>query len=136
MKLTKITNKNDYMKILNFLEKQTKYIEILQLMDDNQPNFIIEKYRAILVTQKTVSNWNDTGAKGLLYKFDLNLAEKERIFKDLKKIDPFFYNKFDIRLGETVENTDFGYANIAFFDIKGKLVFYTITHEGLAWIQS
>lgn len=34
-----------------------------------------------------------------------------------------------------VETTDFGYQNIAFFNLQGELLFYTITHEGLAWIK-
>ena len=135
MKIIKITNKNDYIQILNFLEKNTKYIELLQLIDDNESNFIIEKYNQLLITKKNVFNWNDSGAKGVVYKFDIKFSDKEKIFNDLRKINSFFYNTWDNKLGETVETTEFVYMNIAFFDSKGKLLFYTITHEGIAWIQ-
>ena len=53
----------------------------------------------------------------------------------MRKINSFLYNTWNNKLGETVETTEFGYMNIAFFDSKGKLLFYTITHEGIAWIQ-
>lgn len=117
------------------MEKNTKYIELLQLIDDNESNFIIEKYNQLLITKKNVFNWNDSGAKGVVYKFDIKFSDKEKIFNDLRKINSFFYNTWDNKLGETVETTEFGYMNIAFFDSKGKLLFYTITHEGIAWIQ-
>ena len=65
----------------------------------------------------------------------INSSVPLKIFNDLRKINSFFYNTWDNKLGETVETTEFGYMNIAFFDSKGKLLFYTITHEGIAWIQ-
>ncbi|WP_207871800.1 hypothetical protein DOK78_000199 [Enterococcus sp. DIV2402] len=135
MKNINITNKNDYIKILDFLEKKTKYIELLQLIDDEESNLIIDKYSNLLISKKNVSNWIDSGAKGVVYKFDINLSDKKKIFGDLKSINSFFYNKFDSKIGEIVETTEFGYMNIAFFDLKGNLLFYTITHEGIAWIN-
>ena len=94
MKIIKITNKNDYIQILNFLEKSTKYIELLQLIDDNESNFIIEKYNQLLITKKNVFNWNDSGAKGVVYKFDIKFSDKEKIFNATRRFHN--YSKYYI----------------------------------------
>lgn len=136
MENIRITTKADYFEIVNFLEKKTKYVELLRLLDDQESTIILNKYKYLLVTEKNVSNWNNSGAKGTLFKFDIDLVNRKKFFNDLRKIDSFFYNHFDVVLGSSVDTTEFGYMNIAFFDLNGKLLFYTSTHEGLAWIEN
>ena len=52
MKLVSIETKADYLKLLDYLEEKTKYVEVLRLLDDTESHFIIEKYRSRLVTEK------------------------------------------------------------------------------------
>lgn len=135
MKLVSIETKADYLKLLDYLEEKTKYVEVLRLLDDTESHFIIEKYRSRLVTEKKVSHWLDSGGKGTLFKFDFDLKSRRPFFADLRRSEPFFYNRVANFLGESFATTTFGYVNIAFFDLQGKLLFYTITHEGLAWLE-
>ena len=125
-----------YYSILSKLENVTKYVELLKLVDDTEPNFLINKYNDILIVKKEITDWHNTGAKGTMFKFDMKLKNRKEFFSDLKKFDSFFYNIFDAQNGETVEITNFGYMNIAFFSMQGKFLFYTNTHEGLAWITN
>lgn len=133
----KITTKLEYLNILKSLEKQTKYIEFLQPYDVLVENSIVTNVEDhYIIATKNVSNWNKSGAKGKLLKINVTNENKIKIFDMLKKFDSFFFNTFNMKYGETVEYTDFGLSNIAFFNIKGELLFYTITHEGLAFIDT
>ena len=135
MKEITFATKKDYLAVINFLEKQTKYVEIVVSWDDTPNSPLLTNFGDSLVTIKDISHWLETGTKGTLYKYALSLERKKAYFQQLRKFDSFFYNCEHPFSGMYVETTDFGYQDIAFFNLQGELLFYTITHEGLAWIK-
>lgn len=90
MKQIKLMNKKDYLRVLTFLEDKTKYIELLQLLGDENESAFLEQHKEQLISQKYVSNWLDSGSKGLLSKFDFSLHTKKEFFQKLREADAFF----------------------------------------------
>ncbi|MGX7132501.1 hypothetical protein [Enterococcus massiliensis] len=43
MENIRITTKADYFEIVNFLEKKTKYVKLLRLLDDQESTIILNK---------------------------------------------------------------------------------------------
>lgn len=123
----------DYLSLINVLEKHTKYVEFLQLIGDEEIHELVLKYKEYIITKKTVTNWLNTGGKGILYKLDIPLNIKSSFFDDLRQYNDFFYIKINSKLGEFIEYSDFGINNMAIFNMNGELIFYTIPHEGYIW---
>lgn len=84
--------KKDYLAVINFLEKQTKYVEIVVSWDDTPNSLLLTNFGDSLVTIKDISHWLETGTKGTLYKYALSLERKKAYFQQLRKFDSFFYN--------------------------------------------
>lgn len=63
----------------------------------------------------------------------LTVRAHRDVFAALRSFEGFFRLSTDTRLGDRAEFTDFGNVDVAFRDRTGAIVFWTVTHEGLAF---
>ncbi|MDE7329190.1 MAG: hypothetical protein K2N57_05555 [Clostridia bacterium] len=114
-----------YVKILNVLERNTKYIEYV-LVDEDDVCFI-DNLSDDIIQQKYTNKWwgTETSRSCCLYK----IKSTPKLFSRLKKFSTFCISKTDER-GDYVETTDFGINDIAFFDDRLEPILFTTTHEG------
>ena len=124
---SKLNDHEDYLKILDILEKKTDYIEIVY------ENEITDKFKNDIIFKEHTTNWwsEESYPGGNLYRIK---ASKE-LFNYLRKYETlckYIYGgetKFGIASDKNVV-TDFGTSDIAFFDKEGKILLQTVTHEG------
>lgn len=127
----KLNNHDDYLNILNFLEKKCCYIEIF-LIDGKDTNDLVEKFKKNIISTQYVSDWlgSKVHGKNKLVKIKVD----KELFKYLKKFETFckYYISFDC--GDYSVKTDFGVDDIAFYDQDENLLLVTTTHEGNIFI--
>jgi len=134
-------NHKQYLSILSMLKKDTRKIVLVQIdgPEDNDP--IVETAQMMMrqENKEIVSEWLGTIAPGrgaVQYTFKSN-AE---FFAYLCTFEAFFlWEKHPIKphMGYTqLQRTAFGIDDIAFLDEDDTILFYTVTHEGFAWMHS
>lgn len=128
--LFKIDSREDYLRLLDVLEKHTAVIEYAQSAGENPDDPLVKTALRFVRSKYLSTEWAAVGygGPGMIYKFRADKA----IFKRLREYESFLYNGKD-RCG----HTDFGRDNdIAFFDKNEDLLFCTLTHEFDAFILS
>lgn len=123
----KLNEHEEYLKILNLLEKKTSYIEIV-LIDKKKTNELVEKFKDKIISTQFVSKWwgTETRIKNKLIKIE---SSKE-LFDYLSKFETFCKYYTSENRGDYSEITDFGYDDIAFYDKFENPLLFTTTHEG------
>lgn len=129
-----LDNKQDYMFYIDKVYKHAKYIEYVILDYDNEPNKKILKYFKInnIIPEK-VNSWKGTTTKSknnFLYRFCASPEFKQLLLE----FDNFFIiNKKEISKNSyscTLEETEWGKSDIAFYDKDKKIISFIIAHEG------
>ncbi|MBD8026398.1 hypothetical protein H9636_06970 [Ureibacillus sp. Re31] len=132
-----IYTREDFIKILTLLKNKTKYIELVIPYGDNENDDLVQFLEPYLTTKKKVKSWTGTKTKGkssTMYKYEYNEQDEKKILKFLHNYSSFFFHiKDSDGFYNEVKLTEFGDKDIAFFDQKGNCLFYTTTHEGLAY---
>ena len=129
-----LDSNDDYKNYINHIFKYVKNIEFV-ILDDSYifSQIIMEYLKKNNLRAKNVNSWMGTKSgsrKNLLYRFDSN-SEFKNI---LLKLENFFIiNKKEISKNTyscTIEDTDWGHADIAFFDENNEVISYVTAHEG------
>ncbi len=129
-----------YLAILAMLKKDTKRIVLVQIDGVKKDDPIVENAHHMMTLQnkEIVSEWLGTCAPGrgaVQYTFQ----SSDEFFGYLCTFDAFFLwepHPAKPHVGYTqLRSTDFGNDDIAFLDQNNRLLFYTTTHEGFAWIH-
>ena len=125
----KLNNHEDYLKILNILEDKTDYIELAY------ENDIVDKFKKDIIHMEHTTKWfsEESYPGANLYQIK---ASKE-LFDFLRTFETFCKCFIDPETGVylSVEETDFGVSDIAFYDKEGKSLLETVTHEGEIFIR-
>lgn len=143
MKLIDYTGKlNDhekYIKIIDKLQKECKYVEVV-ILDERDSNELINKFKKDIILSKKVSKWfgTETSQVNNLYRIKATIE----LFKYLKKYETFckYFSLEEVENNENFkedyfEITDFGIDDIAFYDENDEYLLYTTTHEGFITIS-
>lgn len=125
----KLNNHGDYLKILSILEEMTDYIELAY------ENDIVDKFKKDIIYKEYTTRWfsEESYPGANLYRIK---ASKE-LFDFLRTFETFCKCFLDPVTGVylSVEETDFGISDIAFYDKEGKSLLETVTHEGDIYIR-
>ncbi|MBE6149698.1 MAG: hypothetical protein E7170_03115 [Firmicutes bacterium] len=129
----KLNEHDEYIKILNKIEKECNYIEIV-VIDGKKSNELINSFKEDIIECIKVSKWwgTETKRKNNLYK----IKSSKSFFNYLKKYETFckYYeygsNEENLIRGDYSVVTDFGLDDIAFYDSNNNCILCTTTHEG------
>ena len=125
----KLNNHEDYLKIIDVLEDKSDYIELVY------ENDIVYKFKKDIIHKEHTTSWfsEESYPGGNLYRIK---ASKE-LFEYLRTFETFCKCFIDENTGVylSVEETDFGISDIAFYDKDGKSLLETVTHEGEIFID-
>ncbi len=127
----KLNNHEDYLKMLNILEKKSDFIGIAGKHE------ITDKFKSDIIKIEKSSSWwtEETSYVELIY----YIKASSELFAFLRKYETFcktivYKNKyFNYETLET-ETTDFGEDDIAFFDSDCNILLATVTHEGFIYV--
>lgn len=133
--IEKYLNEHDsYLKLLKLLKNRTKYIEVV-LINGEEDDELLDAVWDYIAEKRLVKKWHGTirmgGSRAALYK----VYSSGKLFEKLSCYCTFCTVKMDKYLGYIVEETDFGYKDIAFFDEKGEPLLFTTTHEGYVMLR-
>jgi hypothetical protein len=123
-----------YESLLLRLRKLSRYVVLVQIDGEaaDDPHVLQAMETMVLVDKKPVCKWLGTDAFGRAVQYEFFLNTKA-FFNYLLQYPSFFFNE---RLDySSIEDTSFGLDDIAFLDKDRKPLFYTTTHEGLAWVR-
>lgn len=129
-----LNNKEEFALYINKIFKYAKNIDYVTLEGDKKAKGKILKYfNANNIRPEKVKTWQGTSTRygnNLLYRFKAN-----PIFKNLLlEFDNFFIiDKKEISKNTyscSIEETEWGKADIAFYDDKNKVISFIIAHEG------
>ena len=141
-----ISSHAQHVEILKRVEPFTKFVEIVSRYAGALTDELTTSLAQFLVETKEVWEWAGTiskGAASTLYRYSYD----EALFQNLREYEGFFIhmpyrNSSDdfINIPDSVvlwqmRYTSFGDKDIAFFDENNDLLFYTVTHEGYAFID-
>lgn len=127
----KLNNHNEYLQVLNQLEKKCQYIEYV-LINEDETKFI-KNFERFIISLELKNKWWGTKSsqKNKVYK----IKSSHEIFSYLKQFETFC--KYTISNdGDLIEDTAFGINDIAFFDNKEIPLLFTTTHEGYITIRA
>ena len=123
----KLNNHEDYLKILDILEKKSNFIGIVGKHE------ITDKFKNDIIKIEESSSWwtEITSCVEPIY----YIKSSSELFDFLRKYETFCktivyknkYFNYETLQGET---TDFGEDDIAFFDSDCNILLATVTHEG------
>lgn len=126
-------NKHDnYLKMLEILEKRCEYIEIFVYMSrrieigdiETADNEIALNFRNDIIFSKSTPKWEQTETdKGLL----IRIKASHQLFEFLSKYETFCISGTKIQRSDT----DFGVDDIGFYDKDEILLLSAIPHEGI-----
>ena len=129
----KLNNHEDYLKILNILEKRSDFIGIAGKHE------ITDKFKNDIIKIEKSSSWwtEETSYVEFIYYIKVS----SELFDFLRKYETFcktivYKNKYfncETLQGET---TDFGVDDIAFFDSDCNILLATVTHEGFIHVAN
>ena len=123
----KLNNHEDYLKILDILEKKSNFIGIAGKHE------ITDKFKNDIIKIEKSSSWWTEETSYVEYIYYIKASSE--LFDFLRKYETFcktivykneFFN-YETLQGET---TDFGVDDIAFFDNDCNILLATVTHEG------
>jgi hypothetical protein len=123
-----LKNHEEYLELLEKLERRTKYIEVVTPYSDGSKDDFIINMQEYITEKRRVTSWWGTTTRGRSSSLFKIRADNE-VFNYLKKYSVFCLTESDGR-GFRIKLTDFGDKDIAFYDSKKKLLFCTTTHEG------
>lgn len=129
----KLNNHKEYINVLNRIEKECKYVEVV-VIDRRKSNELIDKFSDDILNIKKVSKWWGTATRGSNYLY--RIKSSKEIFEYLRNFETFckYYeygsNNESLRRGDYSEITDFGLDDIAFYDKDNNCLLCTTTHEG------
>lgn len=129
-----LNNKEDFAIYINKVFKYVRKIEYVILEFDNKANKKILKYmKDNNIRPKKVKSWKGTttsSKSNLLYRFNASPLFKELLLG----FDNFFtISKKEISKNVyscSIEETNWGQSDIAFYDNKNKVISFVIAHEG------
>ncbi len=121
-----LNNHEDYLKMLNILEKKTSYIGITS---DHE---IIDEFKDDIFQIEESNTWwgIETSYKEELY----YIKASKRLFTYLTKYETFCKTLVNKWGGLYADETDFGTSDIAFFKNDDTLLLRTNTHEGFIFV--
>ena len=127
----KLNNHEDYLKILNILEKKSDFIGIAGKHE------ITDIFKNDIIKIEKSSSWwtEETSYEEYIY----YIKASSELFDFLRKYETFCktivyknkYFNYETLQGET---TDFGVDDIAFFDSNYNILLATVTHEGFIYV--
>ena len=127
----KLNNHDDYLKILNILERKSSFIGIVG------EHKIIKRFRNdVIKVEKSLSWWTEeTSIVEPIYYIKVS----SELFDFLRKYETFcktivYKNKLFNYETLRAETTDFGVDDIAFFDSDDNILLATVTHEGFIYV--
>lgn len=125
----------EYLELLKKLQPSTKYIDLVQI-DDNQNDAVIVYALSNLkmIHKEKTNTWLGTqrgGAGVMKYTFEMN----NTYWNYLSSFTSFFYNYKKDDGEDDIQTTEFGFSDIAFLDKEMQPLFFTTTHEGYAIIK-
>lgn len=133
-----LTTQEQYQQIVKKLAQRTVYIVLVQICEeaDVSPVLAFAQSSMKLIGRKKVRKWLGTvrgGSRATQFIFQ---GEK-RFFKFLLTFPSFFFNSKDQWGCDLVVDTAFGeYGDdIAFLDQQERVLFFTTTHEGYAYMR-
>lgn len=131
-----LKNHKQYLSILDKLQKLTAQIVLVQIDGPDPEDPVVNTALEMmpLVRKEVVDEWFSTIAERGRGAIQYTFTKKREFFGYLKTFDSFFLARDTLR-GFQVQQTSFGYDDIAFLDSGGNLLFYTTTHEGYAYMQ-
>ncbi len=117
----------DYKKLLLMLKVNAKYISLFSSIDTKDKIILFAKENMKLVNQKVSNKFmmSRYSKKMPIYTFELS----EIFYKYLKSFNYIFLNsnENDVKFSQ-----DFTQIDMAFLDKEMNVIFFTITHEGIA----
>lgn len=129
----KLNNHQEYINVLDKIEIECKYIEIV-VIDGRESNKLIDKFSEDILEIKKVSKWWGTETRGSNYLYRIKsskeIFEYLRNFETLCKYYEYGSNNESLRRGDYSEITDFGLDDIAFYDKNNTCLLCTTVHEG------
>lgn len=143
MKLINVRTHENYLKLLNIVQKNTAYFVVFKGIEHNDGHadyvfdFCNKNLRVVNTTKcaNLLSNQKvDERCKHPQYTFEVNDADKGKLFKFLKEFETFFHRPSDNnRLNDIKNRVDFGLDDVAFLDDNKNVVCMTVTHEWMLW---
>lgn len=127
-----LTGREQHLAHLRCLKRRAKWIDIVIDFGGDRDDPLIVRLAPYLGEEKQVNRWPGTlsrGKRAVRYRYPCN----EAVITELKSCEAFFIT--DPAQTDRMIATDFGMKDIAFYDRDEKLLFYTTTHEGLAYIR-
>ncbi|MCI8869014.1 MAG: hypothetical protein HFF39_00475 [Lawsonibacter sp.] len=131
-----LSDHDRYLDLLNQLKEKTAYIMLVQVSGPDSGDPVVEQAESCMrrLERNTVQEWPGTvtlGRGGEQYVY----AAAGAFFEYLKQFPSFFFRFQDSWGCCGVSDTGFGYDDIAFLDGEQRLLFYTTTHEGYAYLR-
>ncbi len=125
-----------YLNLLDQLREKTAYIMLVQISGSDGGDPVVEQAESCMrrLERNTVQEWPGTvtlGRGGEQYVY----AADGAFFDYLKQFPSFFFRFQDSWGCDGVSDTGFGDDDIAFLDGEQRLLFYTTTHEGDAYLR-
>ena len=132
----KLRRHRQYIRLLEVLHPLTSYIELVPV---NPADDLIVPWalkHLPLLAQETVKSWNGTKSSEPYQKYLFQWSETAlKHFMDLHNF--FIYCEApEGKLGDVILETEFAWTDVAFLNESKEPLFYTITHEGEAFIQT
>ena len=130
-----LKTRSQYLGILDLIRKDTARIIIVQIDGEDKKDPVVKKAVETMTLEKkeSVSEWPGTvklgGAPAVQYTF----LKTGDFFDYLSRLESFFLVTSENPY--RVKKTGFGYDDVAFLDGDGELLFFTITHEGDAFLN-
>ena len=131
-----ILDHRQYLEILSKIRKDTYKIVIVQIDGYKKDDPVVDTAMQMMPLEKkeTVSRWFGTAAPGrqaVQYTF----TKKREFFGYLSSFEAFYIRRTGKKNCYELEYTDFGLDDIAFLDENDELLFFTVTHEGFAFLN-
>lgn len=134
----RLNNHDDYLKMLDRIEKKCEFIEIV-ILDGKKSNKLVDKFSHNIIDISKVSEWWGTKTKGSNYLYKIysskGLFEYLRGFETFCKYYEYGTTEESLRRGDYSVDTDFGIDDIAFYDKNDNCLLCTTTHEGYIFIN-
>lgn len=122
----KLNKYEDYVKMLNILEKKCAFIGI------TYEHEIIEKFKDDIFQIEKTNNW-----WACIVSYIETIAyikSSKELFDYLKKYERFYKYILTEQESIVIEETSFGTSDIAFFDNEDNILLGTCTHEGFTYV--
>lgn len=126
----KVNRHEDYLELLNQLEKKCIYIEYVSVDDDDTR--LTEQFKRSVIAVRPKNKW--WGTKSSRRRNVYKIKASRELFQYLRRFETFCkYTVSD--MGDLAQTTDFGINDIAFFDERDLPLLFTTTHEGYITVR-